>query len=50
MGSASELEYQILLSQDLGYLDQEAITETTTELSEIKHMLNAFLQKPRANR
>jgi four helix bundle protein len=48
MGSASELEYQLILSHDLGYLPSDQFEKTATELTEIKRMLNAFLQKLRA--
>jgi len=50
MGSASELEYQLILSHDLGYLPGDQFEITSTELVEIKRMLNAFMQKLRANR
>ena len=45
MGSATELEYQLILSRDLGYISTDEYTETNGELTEIKRMLNAFLQK-----
>ena len=44
-GSASELEYQILLARDLKLIkphDYEQLTERTTE---IKRMLTVFVQK-----
>ncbi|MCB1229495.1 MAG: four helix bundle protein [Verrucomicrobiae bacterium] len=50
MGSASELEYQLILACDLNYIPQEIFETTLTELTEIKRMLNAFIQKLRANR
>ena len=49
MGSASELEYQLILAYDLEYILQDAYETTTAELTEIKRMLNAFIQKLRAN-
>jgi len=45
MGSASELEYQLLLVKDLGYLPSSAYNLLLNELIEIKKMLNAFIQK-----
>ncbi len=48
MGSASELEYQLILSHDLGYLPADQFAEISSELIEIKRMINAFLQKLRA--
>ena len=50
MGSASELEYQLILSHDLGYLPEDQFVKATTELIEIKRMLNALIQKLIANR
>ncbi len=50
MGSASELEYQLILSHDLEYLPIDQFNSTSSELIDIKRMLNAFLQKLRANR
>jgi len=49
MGSASELEYQLILACDLEYIDRETYNKTSEELIEIKRMLNAFIQKLRAN-
>jgi four helix bundle protein len=49
MGSASELEYQLILAQDLEYIDQDNYEKVNLELTEIKRMLNAFIQKLRTN-
>jgi len=49
MGSASELEYQLLLSLDLSFINQETYQNLNTELIETKRMLNSFLQKLKAN-
>ena len=48
-GSASEVEYQLLLAKDLGYLPEDQHTKLTTEVTEIRRMLLAFNQKLRAN-
>jgi four helix bundle protein len=50
MGSASEAEYQLLLSKDLGYLDPETHVRLEGLTIEVKKMLAAFLSKlrPRA--
>ncbi|NMF61118.1 four helix bundle protein [Pseudanabaena yagii] len=48
MGSASELEYQLLLSVDLGFINQEAYQAINPELIETKRMLNSLLQKLRS--
>jgi len=50
-GSASELEYHLLLSRDLGYLDNNSNYENlTNQVIEVKRMLTAFIQKLRADR
>ena len=48
MGSASELEYQLLLSKDLEYIDQIEYETITEKLVAAKKMLNTFLKKVRA--
>ena len=50
MGSASELEYLLLLAHDLGYLPENTFQSMTNDLVEIRKMLNAFIQKLKANR
>ena len=47
-GSASEVEYQLLLAKDLGYLLENQYTKLTTEVTEIRRMLIAFNKKLRA--
>ena len=41
-GSASEVEYQLLLAKDLGYLPKDQHTNLSTEVMEIRRMLLAF--------
>lgn len=48
MGSASELEYQLILAHDLEYIEHDSFEKTILELTEIRRMLNAFMQKLRA--
>lgn len=43
-GSASELEYQLLLSRDLGFLSPEEHTLLSDNTTEIKKMLTSFIQ------
>jgi four helix bundle protein len=43
MGSASELEYQLLLSRDLAYFSDDQFTELSSDVIEIKKMLTAFI-------
>src|SRR3990172_12562119 len=41
-GSASELEYHLILAHDLGYIDDKAYPELDSAINEIKRMLNGF--------
>ena len=41
-GSASELDYHLLLAHDLGFVDQEIYLELANMISEIKRMLHGF--------
>ncbi len=50
MGSASELEYLLLLARDLGYLRADIYQSVQDDLVEIRKMLNVFIQKLKANR
>ncbi len=45
MGSASELEYQLLLSRDLGYLSGEGYDELARRVVEVKRMLAALVRR-----
>jgi four helix bundle protein len=45
MGSASEVEYLLLLARDLNYLSEEKHQTLTADLVEVRRMLNAFIQK-----
>ena len=44
-GSASEVEYQLLLARDLGYLDDKVYGPLNEQINEVKRMLNSFIQK-----
>ena len=44
-GSASEVEYQLLLARDLGYLDDKIYGLLNEQINEVKRMLNSFIQK-----
>lgn len=46
--SASEVEYHLLLARDLKFIDSKEHENLTSEIIEIKKMLNAFLKKLRA--
>ena len=45
MGSSSELEYLLLLARDLTYLSEENHQILNNDLTEVRRMLNAFIQK-----
>ncbi len=49
MGSASELEYHLLLAHDLNLLDISDYERLTKEVTEIKRMLTSFVQKLKAD-
>ncbi len=48
-GSASEVEYQVLLARDLKYIKDETYRELNQKVNEVKRMLNSFIQKLTAN-
>jgi four helix bundle protein len=50
MGSASELEYHLLLAHDLNLLETTEYKELTREVTEVKRMLTSFIQKLKADR
>ena len=45
MGSACELEYQLLLAHDLGYIDPINHEPMNMAITEIKRMLTSFAQR-----
>ena len=45
MGSASELEYQLLLSRDLGYLSGAGYEDLASKVVEVKRMLAALVRR-----
>ena len=47
MGSASELEYHLLLARDLGYLSAQDYEELSQEAGEVKRMLSTLITKVR---
>ena len=44
LGSASEVEYELLLARDLGYLDRVGHDNLTEQTVEVKRMLTRFIQ------
>ena len=49
MGSATELEYHLLLSHDLGILKDIEYENLRNKVIEIKQMLTSFIKKLKAN-
>jgi four helix bundle protein len=49
-GSSCELDYQILLASDLGYVTEEEYKALHTQLDEVKRMLNGLIQSINNNR
>lgn len=45
MGSASELEYHLLLARDLNFLNTSDYHQLASEVTEVKRMLTSFIQK-----
>ena len=45
MGSSSELEYQLLLAKDLGYVDTTMHESLERKIMEIKKMLGSLIQR-----
>ena len=50
MGSASELEYHLLLAHDLGLLTNSDHDELSRGVTEVKRMLTSLIQKLNADR
>lgn len=49
IGSASEVDYYLLLARDLGYLNQRDYERLDTEIQEIRRMLNGLISKVSAD-
>ena len=50
MGSASELEYHLLLSHDLGFIEVKRFQTLTSQVQEIKKMLASLIRRVDAER
>ncbi|MBF0430459.1 MAG: four helix bundle protein [Fibrobacteria bacterium] len=48
-GSASEVEYQLLLSKDLKYIGLPKFNELNVEITEIKKMLTSLMKRLKSN-
>lgn len=49
-GSASESDYQLLLTKELGYLDKDAFANLSAMVTEIRRMLNGLIKRLRTHR
>jgi four helix bundle protein len=49
-GSASELDYELLLAKDLGYLTKPDYSRIGDELSQIRKMLSSLLREVNVER
>jgi four helix bundle protein len=49
MGSASELEYQLLLARDLGMIPEISYESLSSDISEIKRMTTGLIRKLRTD-
>lgn len=47
MGSASELDYHLMLAKDPRMIDQPEYSELAERMAVVKRMLNALIQKLR---
>jgi len=50
LGSASKLEYHLVLARDLGFLNSSSHEQLAREVTEVKRMLTSFMQKLTADR
>jgi len=50
MGSASELEYHLLLARDLSLLNNQTYDHLASNVTEVKRMLASFIKKLKADR
>ena len=49
MGSATELDYHLLLARDLGFLVEDIYAARLADVTEVQKMLSAFIVKLRAS-
>jgi len=48
-GSASELEYHLMLARDLGYLELPTFARLANDVNDLKRMLSAFTRRLTTN-
>ena len=44
-GSICEVDYQLILARDLGYIEEKKFQSIVQNVNEVKRMLNVFIQK-----
>jgi four helix bundle protein len=49
MGSASEMEYHLLLAHDLGFVSDPDYARLNNQTTEVKQMLTSFIKKLKAD-
>ncbi len=49
-GSASELEYHLLLARDLNLIPPDVYAQTESQVGQLRRMLNVFIQRLRTSR
>lgn len=49
-GSASKLEYQLLLAQELEFINKASYQKLDDQITEIKRMLSSLMKKLKADR
>jgi len=49
-GSASELEYQLLLAHELEFVNEASYQKLDNQVTEIKRMLSSLMKKLKADR
>jgi four helix bundle protein len=45
LGSANEIDYQLLLARDLGYLEADAYAQLIVQVDEVRRMLSGLVSK-----
>ncbi len=45
VGSASEVEYELILAKDLNYIDENTWKKLSNDITEIRKMMYSFIQK-----
>lgn len=49
-GSANELEYQLLLANELKFIEEKSYRQLDSQITEVKRMLSSLMKKLKADR